>query len=131
MTVKSAARSFKSSSRHALVVDDEPLATSMLGAYLRHKGYRVSTANSGSEAWRLYRADPADLIITDWRMPGGSGDALMGWLGAAGPRVPVIVATGHMEALPPCTPGQHRLVLHKPLDLRQVLTTVERLLEAA
>lgn len=121
------ARSAVPTPRHILVVDDEPLAASALSVYLERKGFRVSTAGSASEALRLYETDPADLVITDLLMPGGDGDALIDGLERAGAHVPVIVTTGQVDALPPRI-GKSQLVLRKPLDLRQVLAEVERLL---
>jgi len=114
-------------SAHLLVVEDEPLAGATLAAYLQRKGYRVSVAQNGSEALRMHRADPADLVITDWLMPQGNGNALVTQLGSETPRVPVIITSGWSEPLPPGD-ADGQVTLKKPLDLRQVLASVERLL---
>lgn len=112
---------------HILVVEDEPLAAATLSTYLARKGYRVSVAHSGSDALKMHRADPADLIITDWLMPQGNGLALVAELNAENPRIPVIITSGWPEGLP-SKGGEGQVTLKKPLDLRQVLTSVERLL---
>ena len=109
-----------------MIVEDEPLAGATLAAYLHRKGYRVSVAHNGSEALKMHRSDPADLVITDWLMPQGSGQALVDQLSRENPRVPVIIASGWSETPPDNHGGQ--VTLQKPLDLRQVLASVERLL---
>lgn len=114
-------------SPHLLIVEDEPLAGATMAAYLHRKGYRVSVAQNGSEALKMHRADPANLVITDWLMPQGNGQALVDQLNREDPRVPVILTSGWSGSPPP---GEQdgQVTLRKPLDLRQVLASVERLL---
>jgi len=116
-------------SAHLLIVEDEPVAGATMAAYLHRKGYRVTVAQSGSEALKMHRADPADLVITDWLMPQGSGQALVDQLSGENPRVPVIITSGWSE-IRPSDDHDAQVTLKKPLDLRQVLAAVERLLSA-
>ncbi|SFB05107.1 sigma-B regulation protein RsbU (phosphoserine phosphatase) [Poseidonocella pacifica] len=58
---------------HVLVVDDSKLQRRILCAALKPRGYRVSEAASGEEALGICRADPPDMVISDWMMPGLSG----------------------------------------------------------
>jgi adenylate cyclase len=55
-----------------LVVDGEPDNVALLTRIL-HSTYAVDTANSGPEAVEKLKVAPADLIITDQRMPGMTG----------------------------------------------------------
>lgn len=82
--------------RHILLVDDEPEALETMGAYLDELGYRVSRAQSGNKAYSLYQADPADLVVTDIRMPDGDGEELVRKLHHRFPTLPIIVVTGHI-----------------------------------
>jgi len=59
-----------------LVVDDERLFREMYGDALRACGFEVRTAGSGAEALALLAAEPADLLLTDLRMPAMDGIAL-------------------------------------------------------
>jgi DNA-binding response OmpR family regulator len=52
-----------------LVVEDEPSARCGLARAVTELGYRVRAAADGEEAWQLQRRAPADIILSDWRMP--------------------------------------------------------------
>jgi PAS domain S-box-containing protein len=61
-----------------LVVDDEDSIRRTLLRYLTRRGHRVSVASEGGEALRLLEAaeDGFDVILSDMRMPGLSGERL-------------------------------------------------------
>lgn len=65
-------------SERVLVVDDERTVAFTLGKMLRSLGYECVTVNSSEEALAMYREDPDrfDLLLTDWTMPGLTGDRL-------------------------------------------------------
>jgi DNA-binding NarL/FixJ family response regulator len=52
-----------------LVVDDEFDLLTTWRLVLQMEGYEVSTASNGLLALESVRANPPDLIITDWMMP--------------------------------------------------------------
>jgi len=57
-----------------LVVDDEPSLREMLSIVLRREGYDVATAdNVGSALDQIRRGPQPDLLISDLKMPDGSG----------------------------------------------------------
>ena len=60
-------------SHHVLVVDDEPDITALVAYHLAKAGYRVTTANSGSDALRAAEDQAPDLIVLDLMLPGFSG----------------------------------------------------------
>ena len=63
--------------KQLLVVDDDPSLLLAVSETLRAEGYDVQTARRGSEAVvRVAEALP-DLIISDIRMPGMDGYALV------------------------------------------------------
>ena len=57
----------------ALVVDDNPDITEMLAAVLRHSGYTVSTADSGTGALSAALSKQFDVVVSDIGMPGMNG----------------------------------------------------------
>jgi DNA-binding NtrC family response regulator len=57
-----------------LVVDDEPGVLDFLVDLLRSRGHKVDTASDVPEARRKIAANGHDLIISDMRMPHGSGE---------------------------------------------------------
>ena len=59
--------------RRVLVVDDSRLQRRILVASLKKWGFDVVEAEGGEEAMDICRADPPDLILSDWMMPGMNG----------------------------------------------------------
>lgn len=61
-----------------LVVDDERLMQVMIRQMLRNNGVvNLRFAESGSEGFRLLKAKPADVVVTDWHMPQMTGVELL------------------------------------------------------
>ncbi len=56
-----------------LVVDDEPDITALVAYHLAKAGYRVSTANNGTDAIKAAREERPDLVVLDLMLPGVSG----------------------------------------------------------
>jgi two-component system phosphate regulon response regulator PhoB len=56
-----------------LVVDDEPDIAALVAYHLAKRGYRVSTANDGSEALKVATAERPDLLVLDLMLPERSG----------------------------------------------------------
>ncbi|WP_037339594.1 EAL domain-containing protein [Saccharospirillum impatiens] len=56
-----------------LIVDDEPYVLKSLNRCLRNQGYRILTAESAEEAFRLLASHPVHVILSDQRMPVMSG----------------------------------------------------------
>src|SRR5262249_36020148 len=56
-----------------LVVDDEPGVQTLLAEFLAGCGHAVDTASDVPEALRKIASSQLDLIISDMKMPGGSG----------------------------------------------------------
>jgi DNA-binding NtrC family response regulator len=56
-----------------LVVDDEPAARTTLALILRKRGHRVVAAPDVTTAAKALADEPFDVVVTDLRMPDGSG----------------------------------------------------------
>lgn len=66
----------KAGSAHVLLVDDDASLLRLLGMRLESRGYRVTTAESGSEALRRLEAERPDIVLSDLRMDEMDGLAL-------------------------------------------------------
>lgn len=116
-----------------LIVDDEPAIRTALARYLtRRRGHTVTEAGDGEEALRLLAAagEPYDVIVSDLRMPGLSGDQLLLRLAALGRgldrRVVFLTgdaASGHAARLLAAADAP---VLFKPIELAKVAERVEQ-----
>jgi DNA-binding NtrC family response regulator len=78
-----------------LVVDDEKNIRTGLGKSLELEGYEIYLAENGNEALKEMLKVSIDLVVTDLKMPGMSGDELLKKIINAYPTVPVIILTGH------------------------------------
>ena len=78
-----------------LVADDEKNIREGLAAGLELAGHEVVTAADGNEALKRFLKGDIDLVISDLRMPGLSGDELLKRIFAESPGTPVIILTGH------------------------------------
>src|SRR6185312_13123374 len=56
-----------------LVVDDDPVCRLAVSAMVRSLGHDCTVAADGSQAWRLLRSEPVDVLIADRDMPGIDG----------------------------------------------------------
>lgn len=108
-----------------LVVDDSADMRGLLREALAPRGYEVVTAASSRKAFTLMTERVPDLVITDLMMPGMSGFALRSLMlrRVELAAVPVIVLSAYWAR-----PGETLdavAVLRKPVDLGQLLETVE------
>ncbi len=78
-----------------MVVDDEPgIRTALRANFLRH-GWRVETASCVREAIRSVEGRGFDLVVTDMRMPDGTGMEVMRAARKASPETAVILLTAY------------------------------------
>ena len=63
--------------RRVLVVDDDPSCGSALRTLLGDEGFDVDVASSAEEALARIAASPPDVLLSDIRMPGMDGFALL------------------------------------------------------
>jgi PAS domain S-box-containing protein len=108
------------SSGHIMVVDDEKTAAAALGRFLEELGHRVTLCTSGSQAYDSFMTDPADIVITDLRMPSGGGEQLVERLRDYDALLPIIIVTGHLgatERLADNLQDDRCAVLKKPVAL--------------
>jgi signal transduction histidine kinase len=79
-----------------LVVDDEPEITRSV-AELLGRDYEVLIANSADEALALLEANSVAVILTDQRIPGGTGAELLAFSLAIAPDATRILFTGYSD----------------------------------
>ena len=118
-----------------LVADDETHILHVVSLKLRNAGFNVLTARDGQEALELAQTELPDLIITDYHMPQLSGLELCQRLkqDPATTGIPAIMLTARGYQLEPADTEQSGILrmLSKPFSPRQLLTTVNEVLEQA
>ena len=118
-----------------LVVDDEEPLLELTTDTLRELGYQPVGFASATAALRAFRADPDafDVLVTDHRMPGISGDRLIREIRRVRPLLPVILVSGYVGDTSVLRPdsGSADEVLVKPLREHALATSLARLLGTA
>jgi signal transduction histidine kinase len=111
-----------------LVVDDDAEVRHVTASFLATFGYAESEAPDGASAVTLMERDRFDLVVADLAMPGMTGVELAEIVRTRWAGVPVLILTGHAEAIP--IPADLP-VLHKPFESGDLAAEVSRLLAPA
>ena len=114
-----------------LLVEDKESLRRVLRMTLEHAGYSVTEAADAREASNQITRIPHKIVLTDLRMPNGSGLDVLRAAKNADSDVPVIVMTAYGsidEAVQAMKDGAHDF-LQKPVDSNHLLLLVERALE--
>ena len=109
-----------------LVVDDEPDLRTLYELSLVREGYDVECASTVTEAWAMLQNQPYQLLITDMRLPDGTGLDLLRKLEQAGrhEKAVVITAYGSAENAVEALKAGAYDYLTKPVDLKQFRAVV-------
>lgn len=128
-----------------LVADDEPEVLEFLIDVLEADGHEAVAAQDGAQAWDLLESREFDVVVTDLRMAGRDGLALLAHAHARSPGTQVILITAYgsvgtaVRAMrdgafdyiekPFSSPEALRLLASRALERRQRLAQRERILQ--
>jgi DNA-binding response OmpR family regulator len=79
---------------HILLIDDDDLFRNLLRINLEEAGHTVIEAPNGQKGLALYRAAPADLVLTDLVMPEKDGIGIIIELRKEFPAAKIIAMSG-------------------------------------
>lgn len=117
--------------RTILVIDDDAMILMILKQTLSKAGYRVLTAGSGEEGVALLATSQADLVLTDYLMPGMSGIEVVNFIKQNQPLLPVIMLTGHGDVALTIKAIQLGAIdfIEKPIHSKELIEVIKRALE--
>ena len=125
-------------SHRVLIADDEASLRKVLASSLRKEGYDVVSVKSGDEAMEVLEAsespdtgEPFHLVITDLRMPGMDGMALLQRINKRFRDLPVVVLTAHGTvdlAVQALKQGAFDFIT-KPYEREELFSVVKKALE--
>jgi signal transduction histidine kinase len=120
--------------QRVMVVDDDEALLELTADALHELGYEPARYGSARAALEAFRASPGafDVLITDLRMPGMSGDALIREARGVRPLLPVILISGYggdVAQSPFYSSGWADEVLTKPLRSNALATSLARVLD--
>lgn len=109
-----------------LVVDDEPVLRELVSFILVDKGFQVRAAESGESAFRLLQSEHFDVVVSDVRMPNGSGIDLLRKINSLKePRPTVFLVSGYSEiSLEDAKKLGAKDLLNKPVDYDQLCQAI-------
>jgi DNA-binding NtrC family response regulator len=112
-----------------LLVDDEADIRLGLRRLLEPLGAEIREAASGKQALQLLREMPAQLVITDLRMPVMSGEEVLEQCNKQFPETAVVVITGFgtIPIAVSCLQKGARHFLCKPFQNEEIVTVVGRI----
>jgi DNA-binding NtrC family response regulator len=111
-----------------LVVDDEDYMREVVRSALENASFEVDEAADGKSAFSMLRQYPYNVIITDLRLPGASGEAILEEAISLFPETIVIVMTGFgniQSAVEAIRRGAYDY-LPKPFQLDELVMRVEK-----
>ena len=116
-----------------IIIDDNVYILDMLKQTLEREGYEVVETSNGNEGIRLYRENPADLIITDIIMPKKEGLETIMELKRDFPDVKIIAISGGgrvspEEYLSMAKKLGARYTFSKPFEREKLLAAVRELI---
>jgi two-component system, NtrC family, response regulator AtoC len=83
---------------HALVIDDEPAITALVGTILREEGWEVTEAGSAEKAFEMLRAQDWAVVVCDVQLGGADGFSVLRRFKEELPATKVVLMTGHGTA---------------------------------
>ena len=114
-----------------LIAEDEAAVRESLAEVLRDEGYQVTTAADGTSALAVLDTQDFDLVLTDLRMPGADGLAILRHVREVSPQTLVLLMTAHATvetAVEALQRGVQDYLL-KPLIFEDVLHKIDHLLQ--
>lgn len=115
---------------HILIVDDDTALLQALpqALYLRMEDIRVDTCDSAQEAIERIGEHEYDAIVSDIKMPGMDGLALLAKIQELSPDTPTLLITGHGEhdlAVQALRGGAYDFI-QKPIDRDYLIAALQR-----
>ncbi len=120
-----------SGSAQILLVEDDPSGRELAEFNLSEAGYDVTAVESAEEGLERAASTPFDLVITDLRLPGMDGMAMLRRLRAIGQQMPVLVITAYgniSSAVEAMKAGAFDFI-GKPFNRDHLLMSVARALQ--
>ena len=114
-----------------LIVDDDSSMRRTLAGLFDAHGYRSLTSEDAETALERLQSEAVDVVLTDLRMPGMKGDALLREIRGTFPEIPVIAITafGSVDDAMRLARAGAADYIEKPPRMQPLLEAVERALE--
>lgn len=114
-----------------MVVEDEKNQAELIASILGRKGFATFVAGSRAEAAALLAQNRIDLVLTDYRLPDGSGLDVIADVKKSSPETSFVVITayGDVETAVSCLKNGATDFLSKPVDLAVLEKIIFKILQ--
>jgi CheY-like chemotaxis protein len=116
-----------------LLVDDEKALVEIGSEMLQRLGYRVTAVTGSIEALDAFKIDPFrfDIVVSDYNMPGMTGDQMARQMLSIRRDLPIIICTGFSEVFDQQRAQSIgiRQTLMKPVTMEGIAHAVRKVLE--
>lgn len=113
------------------IIDDDDSIRWVLEKAFADSRYKVRSFEHGEDFFAALKDDKPSVVLTDIRMPGKDGLAVLEKLQQEQPQLPVVVMTAHsdLETTVKAFQGGAFEYLAKPFDIDEAITAVDRALQ--
>jgi CheY-like chemotaxis protein len=87
----------KQNSHLVLCVDDELVGLQVRKILLERAGYQVMTALDGPAGLEIFHAEPVEVVVLDYSMPGMHGGEVAARMRQAKPQVPILLLSAYVD----------------------------------
>lgn len=114
--------------KRVIVVDDDKTILDFMGLVIKRKNCKFRLFDCPQKALEFFGKNPeADLLITDFTMPGLNGEQLAQKAKEINGGVPIVLYTGYNDT--PYDESLFEEVLSKPSSLNEINNCLDRFLE--
>ncbi len=114
-----------------LLIDDDDALAEAVSDVLRSRGYEVMHRDDGNSGLELAMEEDFDAVLTDLRMPGTGGMAVLDKMLVDRPQVPVILMTAYSSTSRAIEATKHGAYdyLAKPFEMPELLEVLGKAVE--
>lgn len=114
-----------------LLVDDNRSGMMARRSVLDELGYATDGTTDPRKALDMFRKEPYDLVVTDYKMPELDGIELITKLRAEKPGIPVVMISGFVDALglTEKNTGANAVIMKSSNEVQHLVRSVARLLK--
>jgi CheY-like chemotaxis protein len=115
-----------------LLVDDNLNGSLARKSVLEELGYEVHTVMSAEDALQYFETRPANLMVTDFKLPKMDGRQLIVEIRRTQPDLRIILLTGFADSLGlhESNTGADAVLMKNAVEVKELVRTVKRLLTA-
>jgi len=114
-----------------LLIEDDLTYSKIIKNFLEKNGYEITSCTKVAEGLQAFEKNKADLIITDYRLPDGTGMEVLDQVMRDYPETPVILITNYSDirtAVKSMKMGAFEYIT-KPINPDELLLTVKQALK--